>query len=243
MSDGMERAAQRAGVSTRAGAGRQRRRWLRLLLRAVLALLLVPVVLVPAYLVVRPVSTLMIFTRLFDGPVARDWVSFDDIAPALVASVIMSEDGRFCDHSGVDWQEMGKVMDRSADHPRGASTIAMQTVKNLFLWTSRSYLRKGLEIPLALYADLVWSKRRLMEIYLNVVEWGPGIFGAEAAARHYFNRPAKQLTAGQAALLAVTLPNPALRNPAHPTRHLQAIARIVADRARMSGAYIGCLYP
>src|SRR6185295_15301036 len=111
--------------------------------------------------------------------------------------------------------------DRSKGPNRGASTVSMQVVKNLFLWKSRSYVRKALEIPLALYADLVWSKRRTMEIYLNVVELGPGIFGAEAAAQAYFHRPAKELTAGQAALLVAALPNPVERNPAKPDRLLR----------------------
>lgn len=117
----------------------------------------------------------------------------------------------------------------------------MQMVKNLFLWNGRSYLRKGLEFPLALIADAVLSKKRIMEIYLNIAEWGPGIYGIEAAARHYFKRSAAKLTARQAALLAVTLPNPALRNPAKPTRNMQRIARIVAGRAMRSGPYVTCV--
>jgi monofunctional biosynthetic peptidoglycan transglycosylase len=117
----------------------------------------------------------------------------------------------------------------------------MQTVKNLFLWTSRSYVRKAIEIPLALYANLVWGKRRTMEIYLNVAQFGPGIFGAEAAAQAYFKRPAKDLTARQAALLAATLPNPTVRNPGKPSRTLEIRARRIATRARQSGAYIDCL--
>ena len=232
-----------AQASTRAGKASRPRRYLRIALRVSVCLALIPIVLVPVYGLVPPVSTLMIFTRLVHGPIERDWVAFDDIAQNLVASVLMSEDGRFCEHAGVDWHEVGNVLDRSANRPRGASTIAMQTARNLFLWTSRSYVRKGLEIPLALYADLVWTKRREMEIYLNIVEWGPGIFGAEAAARHYFKRSAKDLNGTQAALLAVALPNPIARNPAHPNRHMQSIARIAAARARGSGAYIACLYP
>ncbi len=219
------------------------RRWRGIALRVVVVVVAIPLVLAPIYWIVPPVSTLMVFTRLTDGPIKRDWVAFDDIAPSLVASVMMSEDGRFCEHAGVDWHELGKVIDDDSGHPRGASTIAMQTARNLFLWTSRSYVRKAIEIPLALYIDFVWSKRRLMEIYLNVVQWGPDTFGIEAAARHYFNRSAKRLTAGQSALLAVTLPNPYTRDPGHPTHNLRSLARIIAQRARASGAYIKCLYP
>ena len=136
-----------------------------------------------------------------------------------------------------------KVLDRNAGPNRGASTITMQVVKNLFLWTSRSYVRKALEIPLALYADLVWSKRRTMEIYLNIVELGPGIFGAEAAAQHYFKRHAKELSPGQAALLVSALPNPIERNPGKPSRFVNSRARTIAGRGRAAGAYINCLAP
>ena len=225
------------------GRSRRRRIW-RLVRRAALIILLIPAILVPVYRFVPPVSTLMIVDWVVrGGAIERTFVPLDDIAPTLVASVVMSEDGKFCSHNGVDWAELTKVLDRSDDRPRGASTVAMQAVKNLFLWPSRSYLRKAVEMPIALYADLVWGKRREMEIYLNVVEWGPGIFGAEAAARHYFNRDAKSLTPGQSALLAAALPNPSARDPAHPGAGLRALARTIAARARVSGAYIDCLYP
>jgi monofunctional glycosyltransferase len=219
------------------------RRALSLALRVALVLILIPVVLVPVYGFVSPVSTLMIYQRLTGGTVERTWAPLDDIAPSLVASVLMSEDGKFCSHNGVDWDELALVLERNDDRPRGASTIAMQTVKNLFLWPSRSYVRKAVEMPLALYADAVWGKRRMMEVYLNVVEWGPGVFGAEAAAQHYFGRAASRLTANQSALLAATLPNPTGRNPAQPSRNLNAIANRIAGMARASGAYIGCLAP
>jgi monofunctional biosynthetic peptidoglycan transglycosylase len=216
-------------------------RYLRLALRVLLALVLIPVVLVPVYGVVPPVSTLMIYERLTGSPVERTWVPLDEIAPSLVASVLMSEDGKFCSHNGVDWDEIARVLDRNDERPRGASTIAMQTVKNLFLWPSRSYIRKAIEMPLALYADTIWGKRRMMEVYLNVVEWGSGVFGAEAAARHYFGRPASRLTATQSALLAATLPNPAARDPSRPSGSLSAMAGRIARMARASGAYTGCL--
>ena len=119
----------------------------------------------------------------------------------------------------------------------------MQTVRNLFLWLSRSYIRKGIEIPLALYADTVWGKRREMELYLNIAEWGPRIFGIEAAAQHYFGRSAADLTARQSALLASALPNPIDRNPARPSSLMKSLARTIEARARASGPYIVCLYP
>jgi monofunctional biosynthetic peptidoglycan transglycosylase len=185
----------------------------------------------------------MIYDRITEGPIERQWVPFDDIAKSLVASVVMSEDGRYCSHHGVDWQELDLVLANLDERPRGASTIAMQTVKNLFLWTSRSYVRKAIEIPLALYANAVLGKRRLMEIYLNIAEFGPGVFGAEAAAQHFFGRPAKDLSAVQSALLTATLPSPDTRNPGNPDGNLRQRARAIESEARIAGAYIVCLYP
>jgi len=223
-----------------------RPRWWRIVRAAVIvivALALLPLLLIPLYIFVNPVGTTIVTSRIVDGPLERRWVAFDDVAKVLVVSVMMSEDARFCDHHGVDWGELSDVLDNPDGPNRGASTIAMQTVRNLFLWMSRSYIRKAIEIPLALYADAVWGKRREMEIYLNIAQWGPTIFGIEAAAQHYFKRPAKDLTASQAALLAVTLPNPIERNPARPSATMRSLARRVEGLARKSGAYIVCLYP
>ncbi|WP_421725714.1 monofunctional biosynthetic peptidoglycan transglycosylase [Bauldia sp.] len=205
-------------------------------------LILLPVVLVPIFRIVPPIGTHMIVTRLTEGPIDRDWVPFDDIARVLVISVMVSEDARFCEHHGVDWGALEAVIDTPGGPTRGASTIAMQTARNLFLWQARSYVRKGLEIPLALYGDFIWGKRREMEIYLNIAQWGPELFGIEAAARHYFGRSAADLTARQAALLAVALPNPVHRNPSAPSAVMNRLARTVEARARRAGAYIHCLY-
>ncbi|BCP55398.1 monofunctional biosynthetic peptidoglycan transglycosylase [Kaistia sp. 32K] len=200
-----------------------------------------PLVLTPIYAFVPPVSTLMLWSGATGQGMKRDWTPLENIAPALVNSVVMSEDGQYCSHSGVDWGELSAALDRQGGPSRGASTITMQTVKNLFLWPSRSYLRKALEIPLAYYADFMLSKRRVMEIYLNIAEWGPGLFGAEAAAQHYFNKPASKLTAREAALLTAALPNPITRNPAKPTRYLQNRARNIQARARAARDYVGCI--
>eukprot|EP01034_Spumella_vulgaris_P014623 gene14623-18682_t len=153
----------------------------------------------------------------------RQWVEFDQIAPVLVQSVMMSEDGQFCIHDGVDWGQMRGVVEDAleGESTRGASTIPMQTVKNLFLWNGRSFVRKAMELPLAIAADFVWSKQRMMEIYLNVAEWGDGIYGIEAAARHHFGVSAAKLSRRQAALLAVSLPNPKERNAGKPGRGLK----------------------
>ncbi|MFK5980563.1 MAG: monofunctional biosynthetic peptidoglycan transglycosylase [Rhizobiaceae bacterium] len=192
---------------------------------------------------VKPISTLMLTRTLTLKPVNRHWAAIEDIAPALVQSVIMSEDGKFCSHNGVDWNALTTVIDGALDgaRTRGASTLTMQTVKNLFLWNSRSYLRKGLEIPLALWFDLVVPKKRILEIYLNIAEWDEVVFGAEAASRLYFKRSAENLTYRQAALLTTTLPNPRNRDAAKPSRHMIQVAKIINRRAKSSRAYIGCV--
>ncbi|PWL16823.1 monofunctional biosynthetic peptidoglycan transglycosylase [Falsochrobactrum shanghaiense] len=210
-----------------------------------LVLALLPFALLFLYSVpsVRPVSTLMVVDKVLLQDVDRQWVNIEDIAPVLVNTVMMSEDGQFCSHDGVDWHQLSLVLEDAGDGApsRGASTITMQVVKNLFLWNGRSYIRKGLEFPLAIATDTILSKRRIMEIYLNIAEWGPGIYGIEAAAQHYFKRPAAKLTAQQSALLAVTLPNPAMRNPTKPTRAMQRTARIVSGRAARAGPYVTCV--
>lgn len=189
-----------------------------------------------SYAALTPVSTLMLARYATLRPVERVDLGFNDISPHLPLAVMTAEDSRFCRHDGVDWEALRDVVEAAdEDGPvRGASTIAMQTAKNLFLWPSRSYLRKGLELPIALYLDLVWPKQRMMQNYLNIAEWGEGVFGAEAAAQRYFRKPARALTRREAALLATALPNPFRRNPARPSaRH-----RTLADRliARMDGA-------
>lgn len=192
---------------------------------------------------VRPVSTLMLKDTVTLQGYDRRWVSIDDIAPVLIHSVIMSEDGQFCRHRGIDWGAFNEVLEavRAGEPARGASTIPMQTAKNLFLWHGRSYVRKAIEAPLALYLDFVLTKRRTMEIYLNIAEWAPGVYGAEAAARHHFGRSARELTARQAALLAVTLPNPATRNPGNPSAGLNRLANVIERRARQAGGHVECV--
>jgi monofunctional biosynthetic peptidoglycan transglycosylase len=219
---------------------------LRAVLKGVAALALVPVVLTFLYLpsFVHPVSTFMLKDLATFSGYDRRWVSIDDVAPVLAYSVIMSEDGQFCSHYGIDLGELkGVVTDAMAgEATRGASTITMQTVKNLYLWQRPlTTLRKVVELPLAVYFDLVVPKRRIMEIYLNIAEWGPGIYGVEAAARHHFGISASKLSRRQAALLAVTLPNPAARNPGKPGRGLRQLASIIERRAAKAGGYVGCL--
>ena len=222
-----------------------RRRWRKVLLW-VIGLVLLPYVLILLYFpsFIHPISTLMLRDLVLLRGYDRQWVSFDQISPNLVQSVMMSEDGQFCMHAGVDWVQMRGVVNDAleGESSRGASTIPMQTAKNLFLWNGRSFLRKAMELPLALAADFVWTKRRMMELYLNVAEWGPGIYGAEAAAQHHFGVSAAKLTRRQAALLAVSLPNPIERNAGKPGRGLRRLASLIERRAGRSGEYIKCLY-
>lgn len=185
--------------------------------------------------VLPPVSMLMIGRTLTFQRITRDYVPLYKISPALPRAVIAAEDSHFCGHWGVDWKALGNAVEDLADDDRdrvsGASTITMQLTKNLFLWPGRSYVRKGIEIPLALFLDASWSKRRIMERYLNIAEFGKGIFGAEAAARHYFHKPASRLTPREAALLAATLPNPKKRNPARPSGYMAGYASRIESRA------------
>jgi len=234
------------GRKNRKGHLYDKRRTMSLLRRACylcLVLLLMPVMLLALYSlpITHPPSTLMLKDMVLLRDYDRQWIPLEEMAPRLVQAVMMSEDGRFCEHHGVDWSAIHAELTRDGGPSRGASTITMQMVKNLFLWHERSYLRKTLEVPLALTADMMMSKKRVMEIYLNIAEWGPGIYGIEAASQFYFKRQASKLTPRQAALLATTLPNPYLRNPTRPGAGMNRLARIANLRARRSGAYIGCL--
>lgn len=229
-----ERATTRRGILARA---------LRWLVLAGLALLVVLAVGLALYRFVPVPSTLMLGRWLTFQPVERQWVPLTTISPTLVRAVIAAEDQRFCSHDGVDWVELNAVLDDEDGPSRGASTLTMQTAKNVFLWPGRSYLRKGLEIPLALAIDLVWPKQRVIEVYLNVAEWGEGLFGAEAAAQRYFGKPASRLNAAEAARLAGALPNPIARNPARPTRGLQAAAGRIQRRVGQLGPLGDCALP
>ena len=220
--------------------------WFWRLFRIAIVLALIPVVLTVLYLpaVVHPISTLMVADLATFNGYERDWVPLDDVAPVMVHSVIMSEDGQFCSHHGIDWGEMkAEVNDLFAGKPvRGASTITMQTTKNLFLWhRPLGALRKLIELPLAVYVDLVMPKRRIIEIYLNIAEWGPGIYGIEAAARYHFKKSAARLSRREAALLAVTLPNPYIRDPAKPSGDMRRLATRVERLASRAGAYVQCV--
>jgi len=192
---------------------------------------------------VNPPGSMLMLTKLLTGnSVDRTWVPLDQISPNLVRAVIVSEDGRFCEHSGIDTHAIKDAIEKaSGGVARGASTISMQVTKNLFLWNAKSYIRKVIEIPLTLVMEIVWPKRRILEMYLNIAEWGPGVFGAEAAARHHFNKPAYRLNEREAALLAAVLPNPVRRDAGSPNTLTSSKARVVQARVKAYGAIAACV--
>ena len=179
-----------------------------------------------------PITSVMIIEKLRGETLKQRWVSFDKISPHMRLAVIASEDGNFCQHQGVDWAAVREVIvaAKNLEPARGASTIPMQVAKNLYLWEFRSYLRKALEVPLAYAIVSIWPKERVLEVYLNIAQFGPGLFGVEAASRKYFRKPASALTQREAVLLAATLPKPKVRNPARPGRTHRVVARAVQRR-------------
>ena len=216
----------------------------RAVIIAALVVLLVPYLLTPLYHLVNPVSTLMLGRWATAKRVERDWVPLAAIAPALPRTALAAEDARYCTHRGIDFGELRAAIEDADDmsEMRGGSTITQQVAKNLFLWPGRSVVRKALEFPLALWIDLVLGKRSVMEIYLNIAEWGPdGEFGAEAGARRAFNKSARDLTMREAALLAAILPNPRTRNAARPGPGVRRLAGIYETRAARPGAIADCL--
>jgi monofunctional biosynthetic peptidoglycan transglycosylase len=233
----------RDGARRPMGIGRLARLGVKLAFGLVLLWGLAVLCLGLSYTVLPPVSSLMLARWATLRPVDRTAVDMEAVSPHLPLAVMAAEDARLCQHGGVDWDALREVVEAAdEDGPaRGASTIPMQVAKNLFLWPSRSYLRKGLELPIALYIDLVWSKRRMMENYLNIAEWGEGVFGAEAAARRYFRKSAKDLTRREAALLATALPNPFRRNPARPTASHGSRADRLLGRMDGTAPFADCL--
>ncbi len=170
-----------------------------------------PVLTTVVYRFVPPPITWLMIQRVFEGKgFQRQWRPLEEISPRMVRAVIAAEDARFCEHHGFDFEAMEKAMASNAKGKklRGGSTISQQTAKNIFLWPQRSYLRKGLEAYFTGLIEVIWGKRRIMEVYLNSIEWGPGIYGVEAAAQKNFGVPAKSLTQAQANRLAAILPSP-----------------------------------
>lgn len=210
----------------------------------VAVLIAIPVILTPVYLFVQPVSVPMLERYVTGRPVVREWRGIGQISDRLKASVILSEDGQFCRHWGVDFGALREEVKRymEGEDARGASTITMQVARNLFLWNQQSIVRKALEVPLALYIDLVLPKRRIMEIYLNIAEWGPeGQFGVAAGAERAFGITPQNLDWRTATLLVTALPNPMLRQPARPSSGMLRIAATIEQRVIQYGERANCV--
>ncbi len=183
-----------------------------LLVTLLLTLLIVPPLWVGIYRFIPPPITVLMIERSFQGrEMDHRWAPISEISPAMVRAVIASEDSRFCAHHGFDFNAINQAMKHNEVRPgrlRGGSTISQQTAKNVFLWPDRSYVRKGLEAWFTVLTEALWGKRRIMELYLNTVEMGPGLYGVEAASERYFHTDAAGLTPAQASRLAAILPDP-----------------------------------
>jgi monofunctional biosynthetic peptidoglycan transglycosylase len=215
----------------------------RLLLGLVAGWVAVVAIQIVAYRWIDPPGSMPMLARTLTGaPYEQNRVALGAISEHLVRAVVVSEDAKFCRHRGVDWAELAAAIEEAEFRAaRGASTISMQVAKNLFLWSDRSLLRKALELPIALALDAAWPKERVLEVYLNIAEWGPGIYGAEAAARRYFRKPARALSVREAAVLATALPNPKLRDPRRPDRRHARLAEVVRTRMAAGRDALRCL--
>ena len=194
-----------------------------------------PVVVVAVYRFVPPPVTFLMVQRTIEGRgFQRDWVPMEQISPNLVRAVIAAEDARFCEHMGFDVEAIQKAMvtNEAGKKLRGGSTITQQTAKNVFLWPGRDWVRKGLETWFTALIEVGWGKRRIMEVYLNSIEWGPGVYGAEAAARKNFKVPAKALTVAQSARLAAILPSPLKWKAARPGPYVKRRTGKITRNAR-----------
>lgn len=186
-----------------------------------------------------PLTPLMVMR---DAPIKKQWVAYSDIAPALPRAAIAAEDNLFCQHWGFDLKSLqtAAVAFASGEKAGGGSTISMQTAKNLFLWPERSIWRKLLEAPLTLAIEATWPKTRILEVYLNIAEWGPGVYGAEAAARHHFGKSAKALSRTEAARLAAVLPSPLKWSAGKPGNYVRRRTEIINRRVTQLGPLLDC---
>ncbi len=186
---------------------------------------------------VTPIMILRLFEGWFEGKnlgIKKDWVSFEQINKNFFRAVISAEDARFMSHKGFDWDAIEAArrynQARQGKRLRGASTISMQTAKNVFLWHGRNYVRKALEAYFTILIEYIWGKKRILEVYSNVIEFGEGIYGVQAASRYFFHKDASQLNAREAALLAAVLPNPRKWSPVRPTPYLERRVSFIQGR-------------
>lgn len=216
---------------------------MRTLAATVVVLLLLPVALTALYAILPPLGTPLMIIRAIEGDGAqRRWTSIEDMPPALPRMLLAGEDSRFCGHHGFDWTEIQNAYEtwRGGGRLRGASTISMQVTRNLYLWPGGGWFRKGLEALWTPAVELILDKRRIVELYLNIAEMGPGVFGVEAAARHWFGRDVGSLTSAQAARLIAILPNPREWS-ASAGGYVSTRAGTIAARARALGTGADCL--
>ncbi|AWK88055.1 monofunctional biosynthetic peptidoglycan transglycosylase [Azospirillum thermophilum] len=209
------------------------RRLLRWVVAGVLGLMAVSVAWVLLYRVAPvPATPLMLIRAAGGSGLDREWRPLSAVSPHLVRAVIASEDTAFCRHGGFDWDAIQSALEENEDGAslKGGSTISQQTAKNAFLWPDRTWIRKGAEAWFTLLVETLWTKRRILEVYLNIVEWDDGVYGAEAAARHHFRKPAAALTRREAALLAVVLPSPRSWSPSSPGPYVARRAGIIDRR-------------
>jgi monofunctional glycosyltransferase len=228
------------------GMRRKKHPWLRRAFRLISVIAAIIVLSIIAFRFINPpITPVMAVEKLRGHTLRHQWLPLEAMSPQLPLAAIASEDGRFCAHWGVDWSAVNEAIKEGGGFGafRGASTIPMQTAKNLYLWSGRSYVRKAIEVPLAYAMSLLWTKARMMEVYLNVAQFGPGIFGVEAASRYYFHKSAADLTRHEAVLLVAALPNPRFRNPARPSRRMLLVTRAVERRLPIMFQRAGCLEP
>jgi monofunctional glycosyltransferase len=220
------------------------RRVTRFLWTMLLAVVLFWAGLLLLYRFVNPPVTPLMLVRLADhAAIVHRSVPLARVSRDLVRAVVVAEDGRFCSHWGIDLDAVGDALEEAADggRMRGASTITMQLARNIFLWPGGGFLRKGIEAPLAAALDAAWPKRRILEVYLNVAEWGPGVYGIEAAARTHFGVDARNLSRSQAARLAAILPSPRKWKANPPGAYVASRAATIEARMAYADGYLGCL--
>ncbi|WP_189042202.1 monofunctional biosynthetic peptidoglycan transglycosylase [Aliidongia dinghuensis] len=217
--------------------------WSIRLLAGFLALSLLGVV---AYRILPPPVTPLMLVRAVEGePIHAPWLAAHDIPPDIVAAVLTSEDQRFCQHHGFDFIEIDKALEAEEDgrRLRGASTISQQAARDLWLLPVRSFVRKGIEAYFTVLIEALWPKWRIAQSYLNTVEWGPGVYGVEAASQYAFHHPASRLSRHEAALLAAILPNPRRWSAAAPTAYIRGRAETILERMGRHEADTSCVKP
>ena len=200
---------------------------IRVIAKVLLGAIIASILLVIIYRFVPVPFTPLMIQRYFEmeeGKIDKTWMPLEKLSPNLPLAVVTSEDQKFEEHFGFDIEAIEKAAKYNDKHKgkkvKGASTISQQTAKNVFLWPNRSWVRKGLEVYFTLLIEVFWSKERIMEVYLNVIEMGPGVYGAEAASHYYFHKPAAALSKSEAALIAAILPNPIRWSAAKPTPYI-----------------------